>query len=74
MFQACFGIGLWSVAMVGLLFVRAGIVERIAFFAAGLLLIAALPMTDEIGLALGVVLVGIQLWRKRTQRGKEVPA
>src|SRR5690606_35647354 len=55
-FKACSGIGLWGVAMVGFLLVKAGWIERALFFIAGLLLILALPLTDEAGFALGVVL------------------
>ena len=73
-FKACSGIGLWGVAMVGFLLVRAGWIERALFFIAGLLLILALPLTDEAGFALGVVLVGFQIVRARAARRKEQPA
>jgi TRAP transporter 4TM/12TM fusion protein len=69
--KACFGIGLWGVALVGFLLVKAGMIERILFFAAGLLLILAMPLTDEIGLVLGLALIGYQIWRARTLRRKE---
>ena len=73
-FKACSGIGLWGVAMVGFLLVKAGWIERALFFIAGLLLILALPLTDEAGFALGVVLVGFQIVRARAARRKEQPA
>jgi TRAP transporter 4TM/12TM fusion protein len=67
-FKACVGIGLTGVGLIGFLFVRAGVLERMAFLAAGITLILALPMTDEIGFALGFVLVGLQVWRLRKER------
>ncbi|AVF02662.1 MULTISPECIES: TRAP transporter permease [Devosia] len=67
-FKACVGIGLTGVGLIGFLFVRAGVLERIAFLAAGITLILALPLTDEIGFALGLALVGLQVWRLRKER------
>ena len=67
-FKACVGIGLTGVGLIGFLFVRAGVLERMAFLAAGITLILALPMTDEIGFALGLALVGLQVWRLRKER------
>lgn len=67
-FKACVGIGLTGVGLIGFLFVRAGVVERAAFLAAGITLILALPLTDEIGLALGLALVALQVWRLRKAR------
>lgn len=67
-FKACVGIGLTGVGLIGFLFVRAGVVERAAFLAAGITLILALPLTDEIGFAMGLALVGYQVWRMRKAR------
>ncbi|WP_338721330.1 TRAP transporter permease [Devosia sp. XK-2] len=67
-FKACAGIGLTGVGLIGFLFVRAGVVERAAFLVAGITLILALPMTDEIGFALGLALVAFQIWRARKAR------
>ncbi|WMT89833.1 TRAP transporter permease [Pelagibacterium sp. H642] len=64
-FKACVGIGLSGVGLIGFLFVWTGLVERMLFLAAGVTLILALPFTDEIGFALGLVLVGFQIWRAR---------
>ncbi|SDG16665.1 TRAP transporter permease [Pelagibacterium luteolum] len=72
--KACFGIGMWGIAMVGFFIVRAGIIERLAFFAAGLLLILALPLTDEIGFVLGLALIGWQIVRFRAHKAKAQPA
>jgi TRAP-type uncharacterized transport system fused permease subunit len=70
-FKACAGIGLTGVGLVGFLFVRAGWLERLLFLAAGILLILALPFTDEIGLVAGLVLVGLQFRRGRMEARKE---
>ena len=67
-FKACVGIGLTGVGLIGFLFVRAGALERMAFLAAGITLILALPFTDEIGFALGLALVAQQVWRVRKER------
>jgi hypothetical protein len=40
------------------------VVERLAAFAAGLLLILALPYTDEAGFALGILLTAWLWWRR----------
>ncbi len=58
-------IGLLGVAVVGYLFGRVGLVERLAASAAAILLMLALPLTDEAGFALAVVLIGQHWWRTR---------
>ena len=63
--KACFAIGLWGVATVGFLFVRASALVRLAAFAAGASLMLAVPLTDEIGFAVGLAVVGWQWWRSR---------
>lgn len=65
--KACFGIALWGVAVVGFLFSKANWLERIACFAAGVLLILYLPYTDEIGFILGVATVVFHWLRTRRQ-------
>jgi len=67
-FKACFAVGLWGMAVVGFLFGRALWWERAVAFAAGVLLVLALPLTDEAGLALGVVVVAAHWWRMRGSR------
>jgi TRAP-type uncharacterized transport system fused permease subunit len=69
-FKACFGIALWGVAIVGFLFAPINLIERLAAFAAGLLLILALPWTDEIGFALGLVLVVWLWWRRQSVQAR----
>ena len=63
--KACFAIGLWGVATVGFLFVRAGLLVRFAAFGAGVSLMLAVPLTDELGFAVGVAVVAWQWWRGR---------
>jgi TRAP transporter 4TM/12TM fusion protein len=64
-FKACIGIGLWGAAVVGFLFGRLAIWERLLAFGAGLLLVLALPLTDEAGFALAALLVAQHWWRGR---------
>ncbi|MHB1101418.1 MAG: TRAP transporter permease [Devosia sp.] len=66
--KACGGIALWGVAVVGFLFARTTLLERIAAFIAGLCLILALPWTDEAGFVLGILVVGLHWWRTRAPR------
>ncbi|SET73118.1 TRAP transporter permease [Paracoccus homiensis] len=56
-------IGLWGVAVIGWLGHRMAVWERLLAALAAFTLIAALPMTDEIGLAL-FALFGFLWWRK----------
>ncbi|MBP1842373.1 TRAP transporter 4TM/12TM fusion protein [Rhizobium petrolearium] len=63
--KACFGIALWGTAVVGFLFARMAIWERLLAFVAGASLVMALPWTDELGWAIGIVLVAQHWWRNR---------
>ena len=67
-FKACAGIALWGMAVVGYFFGRALWWERIAAFAAGVLMILYLPVTDEAGFALGAIVVAAHWWRIRRAR------
>ena len=64
--KASLAIGLWGVATVGFLFVRAGLVVRLAAFGAGISLMLALPLTDEIGFVVGLAVIAWQWWRSRS--------
>ncbi|MCM2476885.1 TRAP transporter permease [Rhizobium sp. CG5] len=64
-FKACFGIALWGVAVVGFLFKPLTIIERLLAFVAGCSVVLALPWTDELGFALGALVVGFHWWRSR---------
>ena len=61
--KATIAIALWGAAVIGWLGVRLGWAERLLAVAAAFTLVAALPLTDEIGLALfaGFALV---VWRR----------
>ncbi|WP_434562721.1 TRAP transporter permease [Pseudomonas sp. Z4-20] len=58
-------VGLWGMASTGYLQQKMPIWERLMCFAAGALLVVALPLTDEIGFVLGALLIGQHLWRAR---------
>ena len=73
-FKACAAVALWGVAFVGFLFGRALWWERIACFAAGVLMVLALPITDEAGFALGAIAVGAHWWRTRGRRSEQAAA
>jgi TRAP transporter 4TM/12TM fusion protein len=61
--KACLGIALWGAAVVGFLVAPMAVWERLLAFAAGVLLVVALPLTDEAGWALAAVVVGQHWWR-----------
>jgi TRAP transporter 4TM/12TM fusion protein len=63
--KACVAIALWGAAVVGFLFGRMATWERAAAFSAGALLMLALPLTDEAGWALAVLVIGQHWWRTR---------
>lgn len=63
--KACMGIVLWGAAAVGFLVGRMTIWERLLAFAAGVLLVMALPLTDEAGWALAFVWIAWHWWRAR---------
>ncbi len=69
--KACLGIVLWGAAVVGFLFARMAMWERIIAFVAGVLLVMALPLTDEAGFALAVLWIGFHWWKSR---GATAPA
>jgi TRAP transporter 4TM/12TM fusion protein len=63
--KACAGIMLWGAAVVGFLFARLALWERLLSFLAGVLLVLALPWTDELGWAITLVWVSWHWWRTR---------
>lgn len=58
-------IGLWGMASTGFLQQKMPIWERFMCFAAGALLVVALPLTDELGFVLGASLIFQHVWRSR---------
>jgi TRAP transporter 4TM/12TM fusion protein len=71
--KACLGIVLWGAAVVGFLTGRLALWERVAAFAAGLLLVLALPLTDEAGFALAALVIGQHLFRTRAAQAAQSP-
>jgi TRAP transporter 4TM/12TM fusion protein len=58
-------VGLWGMASTGYLQRKMPVWERLMCFAAGALLVVALPLTDEIGFVLGALLILQHVWRSR---------
>lgn len=58
-------VGLWGMASTGYLQQKMPVWERLLSFIAGALLVVALPLTDEIGFALGVLVIFQHYWRFR---------
>lgn len=69
--KTCFAVLLWGMAFVGYLTGRASWPERILAFAAGVLLVLAMPITDEAGFALGLAVIAFHWWRMRRPGGAE---
>jgi len=68
--KALLAIGLWGGAVIGFLVGPMSWAERaVAAVAAGTL-IAALPLTDEIGFALAAAVIGLHVWRQRARRDR----
>jgi TRAP transporter 4TM/12TM fusion protein len=70
-FKTCLAIALWGAAIVGFLHRRMNIWERLLAATASILLIAALPVTDELGFVLSalVFLVHFMLGRRARSAG-----
>ncbi|MDN7143055.1 TRAP transporter permease [Pseudomonas sp. JQ170] len=64
-FKAAFAIGLWGAASIGYLNGPLAWWERVLALVVGALLIVAMPYTDQVGFALGALLLGQHLWRSR---------
>lgn len=63
--KTVFAVCLWGMAVAGFLNIRMPIWERLWAFVAGVALILALPISDEIGFVLGIALVAQHIWRAR---------
>jgi TRAP transporter 4TM/12TM fusion protein len=68
--KALLAIGLWGAAVIGHGFAPMRWWERAVAAAAAVSLIAALPVTDELGFGLGALVIGAHLWRLRAARAK----
>lgn len=71
--KAALAIGLWGAAVIGFLSTRMLVWERLLAVAAAFSLIAALPLTDEVGFVLTAVCIGLHVARSRKIR-QQVPA
>ena len=67
-FKAILGILLWGGTAIGYWLAPLGLVERVLAFIAAMLLVTAMPMTDEAGFALAAVLLAWHGWRVRGRR------
>jgi TRAP transporter 4TM/12TM fusion protein len=65
-FKTALAIGLWGAAVIGFLRTRLAIWERLLAAAAAFTLVAALPVTDEIGFGLAALLIGLHWFRTRS--------
>ncbi|MNZ49206.1 Sialic acid TRAP transporter permease protein SiaT [compost metagenome] len=68
--KALLAVALWGIASIGHFSGPLPWWERALAFAAGLLLILALPVSDEAGFALGAAVIGWHLWRHRAASGQ----
>ena len=66
--KAVLAILLWGCAAIGYLWSPLGLFERIFATVSAFMLVAAIPMTDEIGFAGGAVFIGWQWFRRRQCR------
>ncbi|MCA1490645.1 TRAP transporter permease [Ensifer sp. NBAIM29] len=71
--KTALAIGLWGAAVIGFVVVRLGAVERLLAAAAAFTLLAALPLTDEIGFAVAA-LFALLVWRRARTTGEKPSA
>jgi TRAP transporter 4TM/12TM fusion protein len=65
--KASLAITLWGAAVIGYLRTPLAAWERLLAAAAAFTLVAALPVTDEIGFALAALVLGLHWWRSRAR-------
>jgi len=63
--KTLFAVGLWGIASTGFWQRKMPLWERLLSVAAGALLVVALPLTDELGFALGLCVIVQHVWRSR---------
>jgi len=63
--KAAIAIGIWGAVFTGFLQSKMNVWERLLGFAAGVSLIMATPMSDEIGFALAALFIAQHYWRAR---------
>ncbi|MCC7325417.1 MAG: TRAP transporter permease [Burkholderiales bacterium] len=64
-FKALVAIGLWGAASIGYLWSPLSWIERVVAAAAAFSLVVALPITDEVGFGLAVLMLAYHRWRNR---------
>ena len=69
-FKACVAVGLWGAASIGYFTAKLAWWERVLAAAASFLLIAAAPITDQVGFALAALFLLVNAWRRRRARLK----
>jgi TRAP transporter 4TM/12TM fusion protein len=67
-FKALVAIAMWGAGAIGFLFGRLNWLERLFAIGAACFLVAALPITDEIGLALVAVFLAWHWWRVKREK------
>ena len=67
-FKAVVAVGLWGAAATGFLLGPLHVVERVVAFTAAALLVAALPLTDELGFAACAAFIAWHVVRHRRRR------
>ena len=67
-FKVTLAITLWGAAFIGYLASDLRAYERVGAFVAVALLVAAVPVTDKLGLGLAVLVIGSHFWRLRSSR------
>ncbi len=73
-FKTSLAIGLWGAAVIGYLGARLTITERLLAVAAAFTLVAAIPITDEVGFALSAVVAVLHWQRLRNRPRREAGA
>jgi TRAP transporter 4TM/12TM fusion protein len=63
--KASLAVLLWGAASVGYLSTRMPVWERLAAAVAAAFLVLALPLTDQVGFVLAVLVIGSHIWRSR---------
>src|SRR5690606_20319843 len=66
-FKAVLAIAMWGAGAIGFLFAPLNWAERLFAIASACFLVVALPLTDELGLALIAAFVVWHVWRNRTR-------
>lgn len=65
LFKAAFAIGLWGAVFTGHLELHLSWWERILAFIAGAAMVLSMPISDELGFALGAIFLAQHYWRAR---------